>query len=584
LGPEGFWTPWLVDDDARAEFVVAITRVVLASSALVAVWFEPTLPAAYAGITRSLLAAYAGLGGLLLVWMHARAGVASSAGGAFLVFDLSAAMVLTVVTRGPASPFFPFLMFAVLSAAYRWGARETLMTAAVAIAGTVSEAVLVGTATPLSLGVVDGDFDVSRLILRVGYLATAGLLLAALAERENARRKEAATIAAIIDQAGTPAGLNGTLEAVLGVILGSFGADRALLALKHASTDRVFLWDAAPQPGTPLAIVAASELERKHRDAYLFDAPGPSWHAERFRASDWFDLLALDLQGRRLPAVAFTLPSALLARYRCASVLGVTIEFGDEWVGRLLLIDPSIGKNREGALRQAHRVARQIGPAAHQGHFLGTLRARAASAERARLARELHDGAVQALIAAEIQIDVVRRRSAADASPLTDDLAELQMVLRSETRKLRELTNRLRTRADAAAASTDLGDLVARFERDTGIQARVVCDEGVASMSRRSRHEAFHIVQEGLVNVRRHSGAHRVLVHAATAGGDLKLSIEDDGRGFPFSGRLAQAELTALNQGPAVIIERVRELGGHITVESKPGRGARLEVDIPLQR
>jgi signal transduction histidine kinase len=64
--------------------------------------------------------------------------------------------------------------------------------------------------------------------------------------------------------------------------------------------------------------------------------------------------------------------------------------------------------------------------------------------------------------------------------------------------------------------------------------------------------------------------------------GDCRLSIDDDGCGFPFSGRLSQADLDAARKGPLVINERVRLLGGALTVESDPGRGARLEIAVPL--
>ena len=92
-----------------------------------------------------------------------------------------------------------------------------------------------------------------------------------------------------------------------------------------------------------------------------------------------------------------------------------------------------------------------------------------------------------------------------------------------------------------------------------------------------------HILQEGLVNVRKHSGARHVLVRAGASNGRVRLSIEDDGCGFPFSGRLSHAELAARHQGPAVIMERVHALGGEITVESRPGHGARVDVAVPLQ-
>jgi signal transduction histidine kinase len=62
-----------------------------------------------------------------------------------------------------------------------------------------------------------------------------------------------------------------------------------------------------------------------------------------------------------------------------------------------------------------------------------------------------------------------------------------------------------------------------------------------------------------------------------------KLSIEDDGRGFTFAGRRSHEELDALRQGPRTIAERVRLINGVMTVESRPGFGARIEVDVPIQ-
>jgi signal transduction histidine kinase len=128
-----------------------------------------------------------------------------------------------------------------------------------------------------------------------------------------------------------------------------------------------------------------------------------------------------------------------------------------------------------------------------------------------------------------------------------------------------------------------LTEVVTRFERDTGIEARLCADAGAAALSQSFTDEICHILQEGLVNVRKHSGARHVLVRAGAANGRVRLSIEDDGRGFPFSGRRSQMELAALHQGPAVIMERVRELGGEMAVESTPGLGARVVVAVPLQ-
>jgi len=61
----------------------------------------------------------------------------------------------------------------------------------------------------------------------------------------------------------------------------------------------------------------------------------------------------------------------------------------------------------------------------------------------------------------------------------------------------------------------------------------------------------------------------------------LRFWIDDDGQGFDFSGRLGMVELESTTQGPFVIRERVSALGGELAVESKPGRGARLEIALP---
>ncbi|MCI0659317.1 MAG: histidine kinase, partial [Acidobacteria bacterium] len=89
------------------------------------------------------------------------------------------------------------------------------------------------------------------------------------------------------------------------------------------------------------------------------------------------------------------------------------------------------------------------------------------------------------------------------------------------------------------------------------------------------------LVQEALMNVLKHSDASRVLVRMSSQDGSCKLVVDDDGRGFDFAGRLSQAELDAAHKGPLVIRERVRSIRGQLTIESYPGRGARLEITFP---
>jgi two-component system nitrate/nitrite sensor histidine kinase NarX len=127
-----------------------------------------------------------------------------------------------------------------------------------------------------------------------------------------------------------------------------------------------------------------------------------------------------------------------------------------------------------------------------------------------------------------------------------------------------------------------LGDIVDKFRIRTGIAASFLCESEQIAVPPRVCHELVHILQEALVNVRKHSGARKVLVRCLPVDGHLKVTIEDDGRGFDFAGRLSFAQLEATGRGPAVIKDRLRSIGGELTLESEPGRGARLEILLPM--
>ena len=129
-----------------------------------------------------------------------------------------------------------------------------------------------------------------------------------------------------------------------------------------------------------------------------------------------------------------------------------------------------------------------------------------------------------------------------------------------------------------------VADTVERFQRETGINATFISDLDNVELPQRLCREVARIVQESLVNVRKHSGARQVLVRLASQDKQLLLTVEDDGKGFPFSGRLPQGELDSQGKGPLVIKERVRLMDGNLTVESNPGQGSKLEIRIPQVR
>jgi signal transduction histidine kinase len=209
-----------------------------------------------------------------------------------------------------------------------------------------------------------------------------------------------------------------------------------------------------------------------------------------------------------------------------------------------------------------------------------------AEVERANVARVLHDGVLQSLPAVEIRLHLLSESKAGStAQELREELRQLQNILREEARKLRELMQQVKPLdVDGKSLRASLIEVVGRFERGAGIRAHFLSDSSVVDIERSVCGVVVRIVQEALANVRKHSCATEVSVRLDRRDSNWQLTIEDNGVGFPFSGRFSQSELKDSGRGPLVISECVGSIGGELTLDSMKGRGSRLEVTIPVKR
>ena len=202
-----------------------------------------------------------------------------------------------------------------------------------------------------------------------------------------------------------------------------------------------------------------------------------------------------------------------------------------------------------------------------------------AELERASLARELHDGVLNSLLGLEMRLHAL---ADSQQGSLAQELRQIQDILLEEARKLRELMQRVKpVDVDAKSLRHHLIEIAQRRERETGIRAKFVCDSNVVDIGRSICGIVVRIVQEALVNVRKHSCATDVWVRLDRRDDNWLLTIEDNGIGFPYSGRFSQSELKASGRGPLVIRECIDSIGGELTLESTTGRGSRLEITIP---
>jgi signal transduction histidine kinase len=570
----------LSDELQGSSRIIATARAFLATSALVAIYVDPTEPTKFAPLAYSMLAGYVVYSLVVLALLRIHGSFHPRAFLLLHAIDVVWATSITFFTEGPNSPFYLFFLFVLLAAAYRWGFRETMLTAATAAAILIVQA-LVPVLLPRYSELGEGSVEINRFIMRSTYLLLMGLLLGYLAEEEKTVRAEGTFISRLAAKAQTERGLRGSLHLVLGDILQLFDAPQALLFLEENESGRLFLWEARATEGSG-PVLQWFEMDASQREAFLFPAPARSWFAERSRPGSEFETrVAFDELGTNLPKARVKLPESFLAAYSCRSMVGVSLTFGPDWSGRLYLIDPSIGGDHEKAVQFLDALLRETGPALYNVYLLRRLRSRIGAVERARAARELHDGAIQSLLAVEMKVDVLRRQAAGESESLRTELERVQQLLHNEVLNLRDLTDQMRP-VDLAPRHLlpFLADAAEKFQRETGITTRFTSDVEQVTLAPRVARELARVVQEALVNVRKHSGARNVAVRLASTNGHWLLVVDDDGRGFDFSGRRSLAELDEMRKGPAVIKERIRSIGGELTIESTPGTGSRLEISL----
>jgi len=293
---------------------------------------------------------------------------------------------------------------------------------------------------------------------------------------------------------------------------------------------------------------------------------------------------ALDSRGRRA-AVSFPIPDEIGGAFPWRRLLSLTVALVENWRVRVFLVDPGVDVTRDRSLRFLQAIGRQIGPAVVNIYLIRRLRAKVEEAERARVARELHDGVIQSLLGLEVEIQVARRKAEQNPAEVPPLLEHLQSLLRAQIVEVRKLMGQMRRkRFDASMLSSRLTALVADFGTTSGIDASYQSDGGKPDLAPWICQELVRIVEEALVNVRRHSGAAKVAVTFGAAGAGWTLVVDDNGRGFDFAGRLSQTQLEERGAGPFVILERVEAIGGRLWIESVPGERARLEILIEGSR
>jgi two-component system NarL family sensor kinase len=199
--------------------------------------------------------------------------------------------------------------------------------------------------------------------------------------------------------------------------------------------------------------------------------------------------------------------------------------------------------------------------------------------ERNRLAREIHDTLAQGLTATALQLESADALLDAGSEGAHEPLRRALSLTRSNLEEARRSVLDLRAAPlEGRPLSEALKTLVDRWEAETGINARYGAVNGSRPLPPSVEAALYRICQEALTNVARHAEVGRATVRLVATPDQVRLVVEDDGRGFDAS------EVSEGSHGIVGMRERAEVLGGSLQVRSEPGAGTRIEATVPLEK
>ncbi len=200
---------------------------------------------------------------------------------------------------------------------------------------------------------------------------------------------------------------------------------------------------------------------------------------------------------------------------------------------------------------------------------------RSAIAERARLARELHDGLAQDLWTTKLEFDRLTGLLGNVAQPVAAQVNRVSHTLDAAVGEARDAVGALRTGFDAGLSFADeLPRRLDAFVDTTGYLVDLDLDQRAGQLPGVLAADILRIIEEALHNVQKHADATRIRVRVELDGDTLRVFVDDNGRGFNPSSALSGNGLLGMQ-------ERAALLGGRLEIRSGPGDGTSVQLILP---
>jgi signal transduction histidine kinase len=549
----------------HVETLVARGRLVLAVFLVTVLWVAGPRHEAIVMQVATILLGYSAVLALLV---RTRFGDGPRWPGATHAVDLSFYAVCLFLLGGLAPSMLGWFLFLLVAATLRWGWRGTLSTGSVAVALHVAFG---AQAVELLRGSRQAPVDFITLALLMGVMTVFVGLVGAY---EDWRGAQLARLAAWAGPGpDRPLAPPSEMLAQTSLVL---EAPRTLL-----------IWEESEEPFTEFALWADGRMER------FREPPGTFGEIvdDRVRDSGFFcrDLLA------RMPVTflrsgdglvswsGLAIDQRLRERFAIRAIAGWPLR-GEEFKGWLFCLDKPGFSLQD--LTVGDVVADLTAARMSQAYLVRTMRETAVSTERLRLARDLHDGVLQTLTGAALQLQTARRLMASDPPAAEERMSQVQRIIAAGQNDLRFFIQQLGPRRSGEATGpVDLrgrvAELADRVRRQWGVPVIVATGSDHLKVPDRLVHEVFLLIHEALVNAARHSRASSIQLALLREPQQLSIAVADDGQGFPFTGHFTLDDLTRDERGPRTLRERVAALGGSMTLETGAD-GSRVRLIVPL--
>jgi signal transduction histidine kinase len=524
--------------------VIALGRAMLALMFLVSISLDGSQTAQAPAQTYALLFVYVlyALGLALLTWrnwwLDARLAAPAHA------LDMAVFTTAVFATNAYTSPFFLFFILPLLSAAIRWGWRETALTAAALILLYMTAGLLLsGTQT----------FELQRFIVRSGHLLILSAVLIWFGVHQQFTR-----LFFGVDELDRRIGRDeDPFPQALGLAMEVARAGSGALLVSSPEDERFSGICKSPSGARPASLDRPLMLEPL--PIVLFDLKKNRSLATR--SDGWYRFTAANrlLDGGAMREIGAS--EGLVAEVRTGTRRG--------W---LVLWD--IAELSVDFLEVGLELGRLAGAVLNHDALLSAIEEGAAVRTRLSLARDVHDSVVQFLAGAAFRVEAIRRESK-DNAQVESDLKELKRLLIEEQGEIRAFVSALRRdrELELAEAVEELKGLAHRLGQQWSVDCRVEASNDDASIPIRLQLDLQQLLREAVANAVRHGGASRVDVDVGVDDDRLRLQVTDNGSGFgPENGSLVE---------PWSLKERVDRAHGSLSLLSKPGC-TNVVITLPL--